>query len=66
MPDYGFKVVYADPKLLAEAGFAALAYQPFILDSEPGYARLPNQFLIDRGLGVWDPRWRGKRKNGYP
>jgi integrase len=66
MRDYGFKVVYAEPKFLAEAGFAALAYRPFILDSEPGYARLPNQFLIDRGLGYWDPKWRGDKRNPIP
>ena len=66
MPDYGFKVVYADPRLLAEAGFAAVANLPFIFDSEPGYARLPNQFLIDRGLGYWDPKWRGQNRNPIP
>ena len=66
MLDYGFKVVCADPTLLTEAGFGALAYQPFILDSEPGYARLPNQFLIDRGLGYWDPKWRGQKRNPLP
>lgn len=66
MPDYGYKVVYADRKLLFEAGFGALAYQPFLLDPDPGYARLPNQFLIDRGLGYWDPRWRGKKRDPIP
>ena len=66
MPDYGFKVVYVDPNLLTAAGFGALAYQPFILDSEPGYARLPNQFLIDRGLGYWEPKWRGEKRNPIP
>jgi integrase len=66
MPDYGYKVVYADPKLLAKAGYDALSHQPFILDPEPGYARLPNQFLIDRGLGYWDPKWRGQKRNPIP
>jgi integrase len=66
MPDYGYKVVYADPKLLAEAGYGALSHQPFLLDPEPGYARLPNQFLIDRGLGYWDPKWRGQKRNPIP
>lgn len=59
---YGFKVVFPDAKLLAEAGFEAVARLPFIFDSEPGYARLPNRFLIDRGLGFWDPKWRGLPK----
>lgn len=66
MPDYGFKVVFADPKILNEAGFAAVANLPFIFDSEPGYARLPNQFLIDRGLGYWDPSGRGQKRNPLP
>lgn len=66
MPDYGFKVVYADSKFLAEAGFEKVAHLPFIFDSEPGYARLPNQFLIDRGLGYWDPKWRGSKRNPQP
>lgn len=66
MPDYGYKVVYADPKLLGEAGYGALSHQPFILDPEPGYARLPNQFLIDRGLGYWEPKWRGEKRNPIP
>lgn len=66
MLDYGYKVVYADPKLLAEAGYGALSHQPFLLDPEPGYARLPNQFLIDRGLGYWDPKWRGEKRNPIP
>lgn len=66
MPDYGYKVVYLEPRALAAAGFAHLAHQPFIFDSNPGYARLPNQFLIDRGLGIWDPKGRGMQRNPLP
>ncbi|WP_273428622.1 hypothetical protein [Chitinibacter tainanensis] len=66
MPDYGYKVVYVDPLLLSDAGYGALSRQPFIFDPEPGYARLPNQFLIDRGLGYWDPKWRGQKRNPIP
>lgn len=66
MPDYGFKVVYGDLKYLTEAGFAKVAHLPFILDSEPGYARVPNRFLIDRGLGLWEPKYRGERRNPSP
>lgn len=66
MPDYGYKVVYLEPRALAAAGFSHLAHQPFIFDSDPGYARLPNQFLIDRGLGIWDPRGRGTQRNPLP
>lgn len=64
--DYGFKVVFADPQFLAEAGFEKVATFPFIFDSEPGYARYPNQFLIDRGLGYWDLKWRGTKRNPLP
>lgn len=66
MPDYGFKVVFADPQFLIEAGFERVAHIPFIFDSEPGYARYPNRFLIDRGLGYWDPKWRGSKRNPLP
>lgn len=60
---YGFKVVFPDPQLLAQAGFEKVAHVPVIFDSTPGYARLPSQFLIDRALGVWDPKWQGARPN---
>jgi hypothetical protein len=63
---YGFKVVLPDPNLLAQAGFEKVAHIPAIFDSTPGYARLPSQFLIDRALGVWDPKWRGDRPNPQP
>lgn len=60
---YGFKVVIPDPKKLTSAGFDKVAHVPLIFDSQPGYARLPNRFLIDRALGVWDPRWRAASPN---
>lgn len=63
---YGYKVVYPSAKLLEEAGFGKVAHIPAIFDSEPGYSRLPSQFLIDRALGVWDPKWRGARPNPHP
>ncbi|WP_150429398.1 hypothetical protein [Dechloromonas sp. CZR5] len=66
MPNYGFKVVFADPKFLKDAGFEKVAHLPIIFDSEPGYARFPNQFLIDRGIGYWDPKWRGSKRNPLP
>lgn len=66
MLEYGYRVCYLQPEALAAAGFAHFIDQPFIFDPGPGYARLPNQFLIDRALGVWDPRGRGKRMNPMP
>lgn len=66
MPIYGYNVAYLEPVALAEAGFGHLADQPFIFDSAPGYARLPNQFLIDRALGIWEPKGRGKSRHPMP
>ena len=60
---YGFKVVFPDPKLLGQEGFEKVAHIPCIFDSEPGYARLPSRYLIDRALGVWDPKSRGEHPN---
>lgn len=66
MPDYGFKLVIPDPNELTKAGFGKVAHIPAIFDSEPGYARLPSRFLIDRALGIWDPTWRGAKHNPRP
>ena len=57
---YGFRVIYVPPLFLEEMGFGRVARFPFIMDERPGYHRLANQFLIDRGLGIWNPRHRGK------
>lgn len=64
--EYGFKVVIPDTSEITDAGFGKVAHVPVIFDSQPGYARLPNRFLIDRALGIWDPRWRGARSNPQP
>lgn len=61
--EYGFKVVFPDPHLLTHSGFGKVAHIPAIFDSKPAYARLLNRFLIDRSLGLWDPKWRGSRLN---
>lgn len=66
MTEYGFKVVCISPPFLEAAGFGRIAHLPFIFDGEPGFARLPNQFLIDRGLGYWDPKARGTARNSMP
>lgn len=63
MMNYGFKLVYPDVDQLTQAGFAKVAHVPVIFDAEPGYARLPSRFLIDRALGVWDPFFRGAQAN---
>jgi hypothetical protein len=66
MMNYGFKLVYPKVEELSKAGFGKVAHIPAIFDSEPGYARLPSRFLIDRALGVWDPSFRGARPNPRP
>lgn len=66
MPEYGFKLVFPNADDLTPAGFGKVAHIPAIFDSEPGYARLPSRFLMDRALGVWDPANRGASLNEYP
>jgi hypothetical protein len=54
-----YQVMYSDPVVTARAGFEKVAGFPYILDSRPGYHRLGSRYLIDRGLGQWDPVSRG-------
>ena len=35
--------------------YPALAHLPCVLDSRPGFHRLANRYLIERGLGLWTP-----------
>jgi integrase len=55
-----FKVVYSDREVTTRAGFGKVAHLPCIFDSRPGYHRAGSRYLIDRGLGIWDPVTRGK------
>lgn len=55
-----YKVCYSDPAITTKAGFGKVARIPFILDNRPGYHRLASRYLIDRGLGTWNPETRGK------
>lgn len=55
----GYKVAYANPEVIAKAGFEKVAHLPFIFDSQLAYHRDGSRFLIDRGLGAWDPQNRG-------
>lgn len=45
--------------------YPALAHLPFILDSRPGYHRLGNAYLVDRGLGLWGPESRNQGPTGH-
>lgn len=66
MMNYGFRVIYVPPDFLEARGFGRVARFPFIMDERPGYHRLGNQFLIDRGLGKWEPGQRGKQESPLP
>jgi integrase len=62
----GYKVYYSDPDVTTAAGFGKVAHIPCIFDARPGYHRLGSQFLIDRGLGYWNPLTRGKEVTAFP
>lgn len=63
---YSYKVVYASQQCLIDAGFGKVANLPCIFDSRPGYHRTGSRYLIDRGLGVWDPEHRGSQERVRP
>jgi len=67
---FGWTVHYARASDLASAGFEHLEHLPFLRDASLEYATQPNRFLIDRALGVWNPRDRGEKrpegKSGVP
>lgn len=54
------------PEKSTEAGFGKVGHIPCIFDASPGYHRLGSRYLIDRGLGVWDPVSHGKRPKPPP
>ncbi len=66
MPDYGHKVVFPNSTLFEKKGFGKVAHIPFIFDGNLRYVRFPNRFLIDRGVGYWDPKNRGATRNPLP
>ena len=61
-----YTVYFSDPHQTTAAGFGKVAWLPCIFDSRPGYHRLASRYLIDRGLGVWDPVTHGKRAKFAP
>lgn len=52
----GFTVNFSDPELTAKAGFGKVAHLPFLMDHESHYHDLGSEYLIDRGLGYWNPK----------
>jgi integrase len=64
--NYGWSLRYVPAEVLAKADFGHLSRVPWLFDSKLAYAELPNQFLIDLALGVWDQRHRGSQKRTNP
>lgn len=59
-----FSVFYSSANGAFAKRYPALAHLPCILDSRPGYHRLANLYLMDRGLGLWRPK--GSARSGIP
>ncbi|MBD8566161.1 site-specific integrase [Oxalobacteraceae sp. CFBP 8763] len=60
-----FTVYYSDPTVTSAAGFGRVAHLPCIFDNRPGYHRLASRYLIDRGLGLWNPTTRSSIHKGH-
>lgn len=60
----GHKLQRRDEKTTTAAGFGKVADIPRIVCSDRGYHRLASRFLIDRGLGVWNPRTKFVERSG--
>ena len=63
---YSYKVVYPTPQYLIDAEYGKVAHLPCLFDSRPGYHRAASRYLIDRGLGYWDPKHRGSKELTLP
>ncbi|KRB79042.1 hypothetical protein ASE07_04965 [Noviherbaspirillum sp. Root189] len=61
-----WKVYYSDPDITAKAGFGRVARLPCIFDDRPGYHRRASRYIIERGLGRWDPIHRGNPPSETP
>lgn len=61
MTQRSYSVSYSEPDGRFAKRYPALSHLPFILDGRPGYHRLGNLYLTDRGLGLWHP---GQRMSG--
>lgn len=59
MGKYNYKVVEPNSDALKRAGFDRVAHLPFILDSRPGIHRDGSEYLVDRGLGLWNANTPG-------
>lgn len=51
-----FSVFYSSANGAFATKYPALAHLPCIFDGRPGYHRLANRYLMDRGLGLWRPK----------
>lgn len=62
----GYRVYFSNPVATTAAGFGKVARLPCIFDNRPGYHRLASRYLIDRGLGIWDPVSHGREPRSPP
>ncbi len=60
--EYSYKVVYPTRQYLIDAGYGKVAHLPCIFDARPAYHRAASRYLMDRGLGYWDPKHRGSKE----
>jgi integrase len=63
---FGWTQHFAHVEDLEPHGFGHLTHVPFIRDSSLAYATLPNRFLIDRTMGIWDAHNRGRARTAVP
>lgn len=61
-----YTIYYSDPGITSWKGFGKVAHLPCVFDGRPGYHRDGSQYLIDRGLGVWHPRFEIDGKPTVP
>ncbi len=50
------KVLFPNPKRMAELRYPKLAYCPFLIGEDGSYPKEANQYLRERSLGEWIPR----------
>lgn len=64
-----FSVKFSPSDGVFATKYPALVHLPCIFDSRPGFHRLANRYLVERGLGVWMPpasRWKDSSEPRLP
>jgi hypothetical protein len=55
-----FSVNYSSPEGRFAQKYPSLAHLPYVLDSRPGFHRMGNSYLVERGLGLWSSGSSGR------